>query len=402
MEKSRKNIHLINELPHIYELEDMMEFCKKHKSLYIYGRSENQEYLLKYFDMCGVLIKGYVVSYLCDEEIPFIYREMPVKRVEDVWEESGVGIILAIADRHYGKIIPMLRERCFHDYFVMSEFNKRAIANQVRPREHEEMAFEISLADHCNLSCQMCDHFSQLSKEWCVSIEQFEKDMIQMGKIFEHKIGAITLLGGEPTLHKDLFDCIRITRREFPGCELIILTNGVLLLELEHSPKGNLWEICRDYDVHISVTVYPVRLDYLAMEEKAKEYGVQLFMSSNIHAGKELKIKKISDKHTMDLTGSIDKFYCVNCLYFNKFNVLKEGRLYMCPIAAHSDIFNEAFEQNLALQEKDSLNIYSVKNWKEIAEFSCQYVPFCSYCDLKHWGHHSEWKASSKKIEEYV
>ena len=48
MEKSRKNIHLINELPHIYELEDMMEFCKKHKSLYIYGRSENQEYLLNY------------------------------------------------------------------------------------------------------------------------------------------------------------------------------------------------------------------------------------------------------------------------------------------------------------------------------------------------------------------
>ena len=34
--------------------------------------------------------------------------------------------------------------------------------------------------------------------------------------------------------------------------------------------KRNLWEICRDYDVHISVTVYPVRLDYLAMEEKAK------------------------------------------------------------------------------------------------------------------------------------
>ncbi len=102
---------------------------------------------------------------------------------------------------------------------------------------------------------------------------------------------------------KRSFDCIRITRREFPDCELIILTNGVLLLELEHSPKRNLWEICRDYDVHISVTVYPVRLDYLAMEEKAKEYGVQLFMSSNIHAGKELKIKKISDKHTMDLTG---------------------------------------------------------------------------------------------------
>ncbi len=37
----------------------------------------------------------------------------------------------------------------------------------------------------------------------------------------------------------------------------------------------------------------------------------------------------------------------------------------MCPIAAHSDIFNEAFEQNLALQEKDSLNIYSVKTGRK-------------------------------------
>lgn len=402
MEEKRKNIHLINELPHIYELEDMMAFCKKYKRLYIYGRDENQEYLLKYFDMCGITIEGYTVTFIHGEQLPFRYREIPVKLAEDVLEEDGVGIILAIPDRHFGKIIPMFRKKNFHDYFIMSEFNKRATANQMRPRVQEEMSFEISLADHCNLSCQMCDHYSQLSKEWCVGLDQFEKDMVQMGKIFNHKIGAITLLGGEPTLHEDIIECIRITRREFPEGELIILTNGVLLLELEHSPKGNLWETCRDNQVHISVTVYPIQLDYAAMEKKAKEYGVQIFMSSNIHAGQSIKVKKISDKHTMDLTGNMDKFYCVNCLYFNKFNVLKEGRLYMCPIAAHSDIFNEAFQQNLLLQEKDSLDIYKIDSWKDIAEFSSQYVPFCRYCDLKHWGHHSEWKASSKKIEEYI
>lgn len=32
----RNQIHLINELPHIYELEDMMEFCKKYDDIYIY------------------------------------------------------------------------------------------------------------------------------------------------------------------------------------------------------------------------------------------------------------------------------------------------------------------------------------------------------------------------------
>lgn len=74
----------------------------------------------------------------------------------------------------------------------------------------------------------------------------------------------------------------------------------------------------------------------------------------------------------------------------------------MCPVAAHSDIFNQAFDQTLTLKQEDSLDIYQIRSWEEIARFAASYVPFCSYCDLKNWGHHSEWKASSKKIEEYV
>lgn len=62
MEKERKKYHLINELPHIYELEDMICFCRRYKKIYIYGRGIQQEYLLKYFDMCGVSIAGYVVT----------------------------------------------------------------------------------------------------------------------------------------------------------------------------------------------------------------------------------------------------------------------------------------------------------------------------------------------------
>ncbi len=398
----KKQIHLINELPHIYELEDMIGFCRQYEHIYIYGRGENQEYLLKYFDMCGVKIEGYVVSFLRDEEPPFLYRELPVCLAKDILEMEGVGIILALSDRYFGKIIPMFREAGFEDYFLMSEFNKRAIANQMKPRAKEDMTFEINLANHCNLSCQMCDHYSQLSEKWFVDMDRFEQDMVCMGKLFDHEIGAITLLGGEPTLHEDLIKCIEITRREFPKGELIILTNGLLLLELEHSPKGNLWEACKENDVQISVTVYPIRMDYAAIEEKGKEYGVPVFMSSNIHAGCSTKLTKISDKHTMDLEGRVDKFYCVNCLYFNKFNVLKDGRLYMCPVAAHSDIFNRAFDQKLKLREKDYLDIYRIESWKEIAKFACSYVPFCSYCDLKHWGRHSQWKASNKNIDEYV
>lgn len=400
---SKARIHLINELPHIYELEDMMEFCGRYERIYIYGHGENQEYLLKYFDMCRLEVAGYVASWAGDvSKECFLYRKMPVITIEEAAAVPGAGIIVALSDKYYNYVIPKMRELGFRDYFLMSEWNKRSIAGQMKPRTKDVMGFEVSLVDHCNMSCQMCDHYSQLSDKWFVEMGQFEKDMARMGELFSHNLACITLLGGEPTLHPQIARCVEITRREFPACELIILTNGIRLLELERPEHGNLWEVCRKCDVQITVTVYPIGIDYEAIERKAAEYGVSIGMSSDIHAAKYTKIVKTSDKHTMDLKGEVPAFYCVSCLYFNKFNVLKDGRYYMCPVEAHIDIFNKAFGQNLSFRDGDLIDIYEARSWEELAEFSSRHVPFCSYCDLKKWGHFGAWKPSSRRIEEYI
>lgn len=122
--------------------------------------------------MCGVVIDGYVVTIVREEEKKsFCYRELPVISFEEFLKVEDAGIILGLSDKHYNNVIPMFREKVFSDYFMMTEYNKRAIAEQVRPRNRDELTFEISLADHCNLSCQMCDHFSQLSKPWFVDMK---------------------------------------------------------------------------------------------------------------------------------------------------------------------------------------------------------------------------------------
>lgn len=403
MKKERHDFDLINELPHIYELEDMISFCKKYQKIYIYGRAPQQEYLAKYLHMCDIEIAGYVVTKLkAGDNENYIYKRLTVEEITTVLKEQNVGIIIGLPDKHYHEIIPMLRKQGFEDYFIMTEYNKRAIASQMHVRNRRTLGFEISLADHCNLSCQMCDHFSQLSEESFADVAIFERDIKRMGELFGHQCGPITLLGGEPTLHKDLIKCIKIVRKEFPDAVLGILTNGVLLLEWENSPNGNLWEACKEYDVRIEVTVYPIKLDFEAIEAKAKEYDVDLIMSSNIHAEELSMIKKISDKHTMDLKGEVPKLYFINCLYFNKFNVLKDGRLYMCPIAAHIDILNNRFNTDFELREEDSLDIFAINSWEDIANWTTNYIPFCRYCDLKNWNPHSEWKASSKTLDEYV
>ena len=195
---------------------------------------------------------------------------------------------------------------------------------------------------------------------------------------------------------------MEITRREFPDGELIILTNGLLLPELENSRHGNFWQACKDNSVNITVTIYPLKFNYEALLQKAEEYGVSLAMSSDIHATELTEITKITDKHTFDLSGEAGKGYFLTCCYFNKFNVLKDGRYYMCPPSAHIGIFNKAFDQNLELTEADSLDIYKAESWEELAKFAADYVPFCRYCDIKNWRPYAQWKASTKTIEEYV
>lgn len=403
MKGERKDFDLLNELPHIYELEDMISFCSKYDKVFIYGRAWNQEHLLKYFDECSINIDGFVVTHkLSTDDENFVYRKMPVIEFEKIVEMKNVGIILALSEKYYHQVIPMFRKEQFDDYFIMTEYNKRAIAGQMRKRSKAVLGFEVSMADHCNLSCQMCDHFSQLSEPYFVNVDTFEKDMIQMAKLYDHECGPITLLGGEPTLHEDLPKCIEITRREFPTAVIGIMSNGIILSDTNNPKSRKIWKTCGENDVRIEITVYPIKIDYNAIEGMAKKYDVDLIMSSNIHAEKLTQVTKISDKHTLDLDGRVEKYYFANCLYFNKFNVLKNGRLYMCPIEAHIDIFNKKFGKDLKYRDGDYLDIYKLSSWEEIQEWTSHRIPFCDYCDLKNWGHHSEWKASSKSIEEYI
>jgi hypothetical protein len=83
MNSRKAKLHPLNELPHIYEIEDMLEFCSQHEHTYIYGAGENQEYLLKYFDICGTPIAGYIVSDCMKDIQYFKYREISIIEISD-------------------------------------------------------------------------------------------------------------------------------------------------------------------------------------------------------------------------------------------------------------------------------------------------------------------------------
>jgi len=391
-------IGLLAEAPHIYELAELLDFCRQHTEIYIFGTDYAQQMLWKLLkNSPSVPLKGFV-----DTERHEPVDGIPVLGLDEVISRSGAGIILGLPDRDYRCVIPKLKACGFTDYFMPTEWNKHTIAEIMTPRDPDYNSFEISLTDHCNMSCQMCDHFSQLSEPWFISLETLDRDLKRMAELCRGKCAVITLLGGEPLLHPQVISCLKIARCHFPETPLILLTNGLLLLELEHESQGNLWEACRKWNVTISVTRYPIRLDYDAIRNKAVEYGVKLLMSSNIHSGVPIEEAKISDKHPFTLQPNPDNIFFPACLYFNHLGVVKNGRYYMCPVSAHVDIFNHKFGTDLNMTDRDSVDIFQARDWEEIARFQADRVPFCCYCDIQKWGHSSVWKPSTNKIEEYI
>ena len=122
----------------------------------------------------------------------------------------------------------------------------------------KKIQFEIHLTDHCNLNCQMCDHFSPLAEEYYLDLQDFQKQMERLSFLFHNEAQFIRLLGGEPLLHPDVVSFFPITRACFPETDIKLYTNGLLL----PAQTDAFWEACTKYNIIIVITKYPVKFDY--------------------------------------------------------------------------------------------------------------------------------------------
>jgi len=89
--------------------------------------------------------------------------------------------------------------------------------------------FEVQLADHCNLNCASCSHFSPIADEHFLDVDTYKKDCARFAELAGKYVRRIHLMGGEPLLHKNIVDIIEITRSNFKKSIIIIVTNGILL-----------------------------------------------------------------------------------------------------------------------------------------------------------------------------
>jgi hypothetical protein len=391
--------------PTCAEIDGLLRFCSRYESVYLYGAAENQRYLAKLLETCGHPAAGFAVS--PGEELTDGLA-LPVYRVNEVMAKPRAGIVMGLSEKHYPQVLPIFHAAGFKDYYLMPEQLKHTLTAKLKPRRREETSVEVTLNDHCNLSCQMCAYFSQLAKERFISTPEFKNEMERMGGLFDHVIGEVRLIGGEPLLHQDIALCAEITRRQFPQARIVVLTNSLPLIQ--NIVGEDTLKCFENNGVEIYISLYPLNIDYGGIKKRVEEYGVPVTLSTDFGQINEEGFldatgpgtKKMSVKSPFSLSGCADRSGFVSCGYFNNDCTLRYGRFYICPVAAHIGHFNKYFNQNLLLTEEDSLDIYRVNSWHDFAKFSSQRSPFCGYCDIRHRAVHSEWKPSTKQLSEYI
>lgn len=298
-------------------------------------------------------------------------------------------------------------------FFLISDWNRRTIPKKMLPRKIEDFFLEVNLADHCNLNCQCCDHFSPIAKPTFLNYEQYVKDINRIASLTNNKIGLMKLQGGEPLINDHVLDFMKVTREVFPDSQICLFTDGLLLPKWGKDDNNNIWKIVKEYEIEVRMTQYPISLNLDRIIEDATRFdvpvtfdpptvgkGARLWIFSEIGALNYKGIKH-SVKHPFDLKGNVEKFRYISCYQFNESIVLRDGKIYTCPMIPYAHYFNEYFDQNLVVTDDCYIDIYKADSFEEIADFCTQRTSFCNYCAINK-RYSRPWKQSDHCLEEWT
>lgn len=240
-------------------------------------------------------------------------------------------------------------------------------------RPHTLLRFEVQLAEQCNLNCKGCTHYAPIAEPEFLDLDEYGRDLARLAELFDHECRWIHLMGGEPLLHPDIARVIRLTREHFSWGKIMVVTNGLLLGQM----KEDFWQACRECQVEISATKYPVACDYDKHREKARREGVRFTFYNGGQSVKTLNRYPLSQTGHQHVEDSF-----LRCFSSNRCLALRHGRIYGCDMAAYAHHLIKKFDLPLHESRRDSIDIYKAKSAEEIMEHCAKPIPFCRYCNV--------------------
>jgi organic radical activating enzyme len=187
-------------------------------------------------------------------------------------------------------------------------------------------AFEMHIAEHCNLKCANCCNMSPLVGEKFLSVSEVQAFIGRMSQFLVADV--VKIMGGEPLLHPELPAMLRVLRESGIGERVRLFTNGLLLPSMPET----FWEALDELTIS-NYTSAPVKPAVLAMvRERAKRHDFVL----NVKPVDEFT-QVLSPRFERD--GERTQRTFERCWLRHRCLVVRDHRFYMCTRAAYADDF---------------------------------------------------------------
>jgi len=294
--------------------------------------------------------------------------------INDIDNVEAVKVFIAVADScQMNRMATQLKKIGYRNlYYVDGSLNYIV---QVKFDEQNNAYplldyLETHVMNGCNLKCKGCTHFSNLFEtNDAVPFEIFKRDISRLEEVCQ--IRKLRLMGGEPFLNKRLPEYLEVVHKCFPETDIRLVTNALLILQCEKS-----WlEIISTYNVCLDISWYiPVHKRKEEIIKRLNEYGVKYYSFLD-------EIKEFSK--CLTLTPDHEPYDSQEQCGQSACCILKNGKIYKCPMAAYISKFNEYF--NVNIKTSDYIDIFG--KTEEIRKFALDHkttpIDLCRYCSSK-------------------
>lgn len=204
-------------------------------------------------------------------------------------------------------------------------------------------SLEIHASHGCNLNCESCSHYSNHHRvKGMVSPKEADAWMKAWSQRLSPK--RFYILGGEPTLNKELPALVEVARSHWENTKLDIVTNGFFLHRHPDLPK-----VLKKCDTRLSISVHHKSPKYMKVMNEVKvlvrswqdDFGIRVVWEHSIdnwtrrYFGFGDKLQPYSDNDPAKSFCNCAARHC-RCLFNHK--------LYKCPQLAYLIMVAEKYD----------------------------------------------------------
>lgn len=174
---------------------------------------------------------------------------------------------------------------------------------------------DLNITTVCNFRCASCSHGSPFSLPYWMKLETAGADLLKLSKVAHFEM--LCLVGGEPTLHPEIVEFLKIAGNSPIADDIVVVTNGSKLDTMPDSFWNNI-------DV-LRLSIYP-KLPASVLEfaqAKCLKHDVTLLAWHYPEFFKQLKT---------NLDDGVESFK--NCSWRSDCYTVHEGHFYLCPQSA--------------------------------------------------------------------